>query len=257
VEAAGDFYTAWDGDDVVSKTGDKSAYTFNTILFFDNSGRQEGLVTPVVTLPALNPEFSFDVAFNYHRYTPPYFTAVTDFTDTLEVLVSTDCGEHYSRLYKKGGAELATFASPILNPLTVQADFINPKDSNWRREHISLSSIPGGPNQAARFKFSYKSGLGGSIHIDNVRLGTATGIPSGQSSPTYAVYPNPADRTLTIGRAMGTKATMTNAMGQVVLAQHITTDTERMEVADLPAGLYLLTITDSKGAKVTMKVTKR
>ena len=258
LEEGGDFYTAWDADNTVKKTGTNSAGTFNTILFFDNTGRQEGLLTPPVTVPTSAPRLSFDVAYNYHRYTPPYFNVNTDFTDTLEVLVSTNCGASWSSLYKKSGASLATFSTPILNPLTVQADFINPADSNWRREQIDLGALTGGGMpQNARFKFSYRSGLGGSINIDNVRVASATAVDLHSGPAGYRFYPNPVTDVLTIEGGQNTTVTLVNTLGQVVLREQITAPEHSVSTAGLTSGLYLLNITDRMGTTHTARIIKK
>lgn len=191
LQEAGDFYSAWAGDNTVFKSGAQSIGTFNTIFFFDNAGRGEGLISPLVKLDAVKPRLSFDVAYNYHEYTPPYFSATVDFADTLEVLISTDCGDHYTQIYKKGGKDLATFSTPIINPLSIDADFITPADSNWRNEKIDLSSFVASGSVNALFKFNYVSALGGSINMDNVKVGSATSVLV-VTKPNFHLYPNPA-----------------------------------------------------------------
>ena len=258
LEAAGDFYTAWDVDNTVAKTGSQSAGTFNTILYFDNAGRGEGLITPSITIPSTKPVLSFDVAYNYHEYTPPYFTATVDFADTLEVLVSTDCGAHYSSLYKKGGADLATFSTPIINPLSIQADFATPADSNWRNERIDLSSLSaGGSATAAVFKFNYISALGGSINLDNVFVGSVTAVPSDKNTQHFQVYPNPVSDNLFVSGAASTSVSIANMLGQVEIATDITSDRQSISMAKLPAGSYIMTIIDQNGERYSTRIVKR
>jgi pimeloyl-ACP methyl ester carboxylesterase len=254
LEEAGDFYTAWVDDNTVARTGSQSVNAFNTIFFFDNSGRSEGLITPAISLPAVKPMLSFDVAYNYHRYTPPYLTATVDFADTLEVLISNDCGASYTRLYKKGGADLATFSNPILNPLAINDLFAAPADSNWRTERIDLSGYPSGGNDVF-VKFNYISALGGSINIDNVQIGSATSVAGAASRPGFRVYPNPASgevRVASSGEAIR-KLEVVDMAGRKVLSataedQHATLMT--LDTRNLPAGIYMLQIHAADGMRM-------
>eukprot|EP01030_Chromulinospumella_sphaerica_P034464 gene34464-biopygen16085 len=83
-------------------------------------------------------------------------------------MVSTDCGDNFTTVYKKGGSELATFPSPILNATSIPASFIDPGADNWRNEDVDLNAYK--TFDKVIVKFSYKSSLGGSINIDNVRV---------------------------------------------------------------------------------------
>jgi predicted esterase len=253
LEEAGDFYTAWVDDNTVAKTGNQSVNAFNTIFFFDNSGRAEGLITPAVSLPAVRPMLSFDVAYNFHRYTPPYLTATVDFADTLEVLISNDCGNSYTRLYKKGGADLATFSNPILNPLSINDLFAVPADSNWRTERVDLSAYASGGNDVF-IKFSYISALGGSNTIDNVQIGSATSVAGGASRTAIRVYPNPASdevRVASAGEAIR-KLEVVDMAGRKVLSIPVEDPHAaliKVDTHSLPAGIYMLQIYTEDGLR--------
>ncbi len=251
---SGDFYTAWEQDNSIALTGSNSATAFNTILIFDNLSRADALVTPPVNVAAMNaPLLSFDVSFTYDRYTPPYFTADVDFADTLEVLASTDCGSHFSSIYRKGGAELATFANPVINPLNLNSLFPVPADSNWRHETIDLNAwkTSGSP---VIFKFNYISGLGGAINIDNVYVGTNTAVGEVKKNMPV-VAPNPAHDLLWVSleNASLIRLELYDMSGRVLFqklasgrGQHLL----QLSTADLPEGLYMLHITSSEGSFV-------
>jgi uncharacterized repeat protein (TIGR01451 family) len=78
------------------------------------------------------------------------------------------------------------------------------------------------------------------------------------SAPTVTVvksvdiYPNPASDALTIKTLPGSYAafTISNAMGQHIVQQTITSAINTVDVKALPAGLYYITLTGEQGKKV-------
>ncbi|RYD53260.1 MAG: T9SS type A sorting domain-containing protein [Sphingobacteriales bacterium] len=257
LDPAGDAYSVWAEDNTVARTGQQSLSAFNTILIFDNQGRKEKLVSPLVTVKPNQSILQFDVAYNYHRYTPPYLNPATDFADTLEVEASTDCGATYQPLYKKGGAQLATFASPILNPLSVNACFINPSVSNWRTESISLSGIAGTTPVNALFRFVYTSALGGSINIDNVAVRSTTAVTSVSGTEAFKLYPNPAQEQVVVSGAAGMTLTVVNTLGQVLIRQNLSGTDQTLDVRSLVPGVYQVVVTDESGVRGRQQLLKQ
>jgi dienelactone hydrolase len=253
LDPAGDAYSVWAEDNTVSRTGNQSLSAFNTILIFDNAGRKEKLVSPLVTVKPNQPVLQFDVAYNYHQYTPPYLTAITDFADTLEVEVSTDCGATYQSLYKKGGAQLATFTSPILNPLSINACFINPSANNWRTESIPLSGIAG---TNALFRFVYTSALGGSINIDNVAMRSTAAVTSASGPTAFKLYPNPAQEQVTVNGAAGMTLTVVNPLGQVLIRQTLSGTDQVLDIRSLVPGVYQVVLMDETGIRGRQQLLK-
>ncbi|MFW6222492.1 MAG: alpha/beta hydrolase-fold protein, partial [Bacteroidota bacterium] len=134
----------WYVDGDVKKDGMYSIATFNTILMFYTLGYIESFYSPVMDLSGVaSPDLTFDLAYNYHKYTPPYFTNEVLFADTLVISVSTDCGQTFQEIYRKGGADLATAPDPIINPLSLQQVFFTPDSGEWRNEAVDLSAFAG------------------------------------------------------------------------------------------------------------------
>jgi hypothetical protein len=241
-QPSGDYLLPWSYDDEFD-----ALFTFNSIFVFDNSNRKEEILSPVLNLSSLsNPFVSFDVAFNYTSFMAN--GADTTFTDTLEVLVSTNCGETYQSVYKKAGAALATFASPIVNPGDLNAYFISPADSNWRRETIDLT--PYATSQNAVVKFSYISGLGGAIFLDNIAFVNEQTdikeIPAAQVN----IYPNPAKDQckLECGNDIIQMVTVHDIAGKQIYSQQGDGGKGMMlSTTTLPNGVYLLHITTANG----------
>lgn len=252
---------AWDKDDIVKRNGLSSLFTFNTILIFNTMGAVESFSSPVMDLSAASkPTLTFDLAFNYHQYTPPYFVQTVDFADTLEILISTDCGQSYQQLYRKGGADLATVNSPILNPLSVQQCFFVPADSNdWRREHIDLSGYKS--STEAIIQFNYISALGGSINIDNIDIADewATSVAEVESFVDIRLYPNPAVNAVRVASPAlrGDRVEVYHVSGALVLAQSVDqAGQQEIDVSSLESGYYLVKVITSEGEGIRKLVVR-
>ncbi len=235
----------WEFDNSVSRNGQGSIYAFNTILVFNTLQARENFSSPVMDLTSVQkPTLAFDVAFNYHQYTPPYFTDTVNFADTLEVLISTDCGATFQSVYKKGGADLATATDPILNPLSVQECFFIPKDSTeWRKERIDLSAFANADEAVLRF--DYISALGGSINLDNITIDDASVISDKEElkKAKFEMYPNPAADLLTVDYDFEelNYLEIYDLKGRMVFSQALNNSNQlKLNVESYEKGVYIL-----------------
>lgn len=235
----------WSVDNSISRDGQSSLFAFNTILIFNTLGARENFSSPLMDFRTVSkPTLAFDVAFNYHQYTPPYFTDTVNFADTLQVLISVDCGQSFQTIYKKGGADLATAAAPILNPLTIPATFFSPKDSTeWRRERIDLSNFSNATEAVIRF--DYISSLGGSINLDNITIDDASIISNKEmaSEITFEMFPNPAKDEVFIhyDYKESKELEIYSLNGSLVFSQELDNSNElRVKLGHYDRGLYIL-----------------
>ncbi|MFN3940832.1 MAG: T9SS type A sorting domain-containing protein, partial [Chitinophagales bacterium] len=116
---------------------------------------------------------TFDVAYT------PYSSG---YTDTLAVLVTTDCGETFTQLYYAGGFDLAT-APPY------SGGYFIPANNQWRNDTVHLNAFIGEAN--AIIVFRNIGGWGQWLYIDNVNL---NGLPLTLEQPEAInanFYPNP------------------------------------------------------------------
>ncbi|MEN9972029.1 MAG: hypothetical protein RIS20_376 [Bacteroidota bacterium] len=132
----------------------------------------DDLVMPLdASVLDIQPYLYFDVA--YARWGAGY-------SDTLAVMISTDCGVSFQQVYLKGGTDLAT--SP-----DNQSSFI-PTAQQWRTDSVDLSAYLGQTNLQVAFR--NKGGWGNNIYIDNINLGSMANL---NESPKQfiSIYPNP------------------------------------------------------------------
>jgi predicted esterase len=235
----------WFYDDFVSNDGQQSICAFNTILVFYTTGNTESIISPSInTSGASQLMISYDIAYTYHRFTPPYLLEETVFADTLEVLISTDCGASYSSVFKAGGEDLATTDNPITNPLSIPASFLDPSADDWRTDSISITDLNA---DNILVKFDYTSALGGSINIDNFRVEEVSTVSTQETEPVPAfnMYPNPAQNRLQIDLdgTLAASVVIYDINGRTVFNQPVRqNDVLSLDVSSLSAGMYIVEV---------------
>ena len=98
--------------------------------------------------------FSFWYAYKYRNTGLPV-------ADSLEVLVSKDCGATYTSLWKKGGQDLATvngFGDTIFYPFGID---------KWKQVMLDISSYK---NNKLMFAFREVNGKGNNLFVDNINV---------------------------------------------------------------------------------------
>lgn len=179
-----------------SAAGTTSAWAINTnvggfaqsqrSMWFNNydidldGAREEVWMSKTDLSASVNTGLAFDVA--YVPYGFPY-------SDTLAVLVSTDCGATWSEVYMKGGVLLST--GPANQSLFV------PSAAQWRRDSISLAAFDGEPEVLVAFQ--NRGRWGNALYVDNINLagGLGTGV-QGIDVVGISLFPNPAGEQATI-----------------------------------------------------------
>jgi serine protease len=138
--------------------------------YLDASGIRDGFHAPKVNMSAVSQaSLSFDVA--YARYDATY-------SDSLRVMLSTNCGQTWSQIYFKGGTTLATAPDYTV-------DLFVPTSTEWRKETINITSFAAGQGNVL-INFENHGHYGNGIYIDNVNITYST------SSAPNANYNYPA-----------------------------------------------------------------
>jgi len=185
----------------------------------------EDLITEPINLAGnTTPTLYFWVAYS------PLSTAVTD---TLEVLMSTDCESSFTSIYKKWGGALQTV------PPQVTAFVPNP--FQWRLDSINLA--PYFPASNAIFIFRNISDKGNNLYLDDLNI-----LPTGTNPIVYDeqvyLFPNPALGILNIGCRISdseqVQITIYNVIGQLIY-QSITNDQLfQIDLSHEAKGVYII-----------------
>lgn len=233
-------YTATDG----------AVFSFNSIFIFDNSTTKEEIISPNLDFSGQTKAYlHFKTDYNYVKYTAAVFGVDTVFADTLEVLVSTDCGNNYSSIFKKGGADLTGQSAPLLNPLNLNQVALDVDPGRYKQFNVDVSSYAGQSN--VNFKFRYISALGGYIYLDDVIVNNdaASVEKPGMVNKEMKLYPNPATHQLNISFTEAMKQVQVfNVMGQLVYSEEGNAALNKtINVANLPKGTYWIKIFTEQG----------
>ncbi len=212
------------------------------------SGERDEMITPAINLTTQSsPQLTFQVA--YQLYTNPVPTQT--YADTLEVLISSDCGQTYTSIYKKFGATLTT-ATP--NYSTTQ--FV-PTAAQWRQETVSLAPYATVPN--AYFKFRNGSGYENMLYLDDINIAGVVGLNQASVAPTVEIWPNPSQGmiSLNIANAVTENATVTvyNIVGETAISTVIknANGVYTLDLSTLANGVYNLEV-KTDNAKTTKKI---
>lgn len=228
--------TTWARTTVAAKTGVASAFMDN--YNYNASGQVDELIAPSVNLTGgTSPVLTFQVA--YQMYTDP--STSPNYSDTLNVMISTNCGSSYTSIYKKFSSTLAT-----TNPTFSTTQF-TPTSSQWRMETISLSTYSA--STGAIVKFHHTTDFENQMYIDDVNISATMGINVYAALAGIQIYPNPsADGKFFVdvkqNESQVQKLSVYDVLGNKVygIDQHIPTGFYEMNLDNLSNGTYLVEI---------------
>ncbi len=224
-----------------ANTGAASMW-FNSINYTCN-GCIDEITMPNLDLTTMSsPLMSFQVA--YRLLSDP--TQSTTWSDSLRVLLSTDCGVTWNQLYFKYGSNLTTILPPFSTTPFV------PGAADWRLETINLASYSAFNNVLVKFKTT--SDYENNMYIDDINIASSTGIKTYNASENISVYPNPTSGVISINSSLigvqDFKVIVTTILGEKVSSQIISNTnsaTHKIDLSNQPDGVYLINvISDSK-----------
>jgi hypothetical protein len=225
--------STWEKTTSASKTGNAAVKIGN----FGNQvvGQRDYLRSPTVNIAGVDSAFvSFQVAAATYTNT----STQNNVWDTLQVLISTDCGQTYTSVYKKWGSSLITRSTATRTAFT-------PGINEWRYEEINIGSFIGqGEILVALLN---TNGNENDIYLDDINIRTVTVNPnlkeagflvtpnptSGQVSVQF--YPHPEKlKSVSIYNVSGQK------IAETVITGEVASNVYNFDLTTSPSGLYVV-----------------
>ena len=236
---------SWARTTAAAKTG-VASMRFNSINYPCNG------CIDIITLPNINlttissPQLTFQVA--YRLLSDP--NVFPNWSDSLRVDISTNCGTTWTNLYFKYGANLTTIV-----PTFSTTPFV-PAQSNWRLETINLA--PYAANNNVLFRFKVTSDYENNLYVDDINIAGVTGISEVSSGSSFMVYPNPAGNELSvISYQLLEKGEVSiyNMLGEKIIQQEIPAGEKQItfSIKNIPAGIYFVQARNN-GQAITKKL---
>lgn len=172
---------SWERTTSAASDGNASAVLRN--YNFNMSGKSDNLISPVITGNSIYD--SLFLTFDY-AYAPGanYPGAPGNLEDTLEVKVTTDCGQTFTTIFKKFGNEMSTVSDPMVRK---NSAFVAAKD-DWQRVAVYLTPITN-KNDLQVF-FTSRGNNRNNVYIDNVKVYGVI-VPALLKEKGYLLYPTP------------------------------------------------------------------
>jgi hypothetical protein len=238
----------WERTLLAAKTG-KAAVVMRNFDYQAN-GQKDYIRLPLMTIPTADSAFmTFQVAAAAVSDTG---TAGNAF-DSLEVLVSKDCGATFTSLYKKGGKELLTRLTPV-------TDSYKPASTEWRKDSVNLTPYIGAGE--ILLAFANTNEHENNIYLDDINVYTLTVNPV-LKTKGFMITPNPTTGRITIQfypyPAFVKGINIFTSTGQRVASQRLNASGSSgytFDLTGMASGVYVVQVV--LGDKIiTQKVIKR
>jgi hypothetical protein len=228
---------------------------------FNGNNASDNLFSPLMQVSNVDSVFlTFDRAHVSAKYPGSTSTPL----DSLEILITTDCGKTFQSVYKKWGEDLQSVGDPnfpVVYPPTDTIGFRPSSPSHWKKDSIDLTGIVGANNKF-QVVFKNTSNKGNNIYLDNINLYSVT-LPAKLKQNGYLISPNPFDGMLSVRhylRPVDLKGIqITNAAGQTVFRRTFSGDALSnipINLSRYAAGVYMIKMVYTNKV-ITERIVKR
>lgn len=200
-------------------------------------GQESWLVSPVLDLSGLT-QGSMFFATSYGKHPAA--------SESLRILVSTDCGIHYNNeIFNKAGTQLQNAVSSIeWEPGTA---------SQWTNEYLSINDFAG--NDQVRFAFVVRNESGNNLYLDNIEFFVQDDPDPPQIEQPWYVYSSefsPTDFYITfkLEEKQDVRLVLYNTVGQIVfdnLLSDVLNQTYNVSLYGQSPGIYIARVVTNTG----------
>jgi hypothetical protein len=225
----------------VEGTDSSSAWMQNYV--YHGLNKKDQLFSPIIKYSNVDSVFlTFDLSSV--PYSNPATT--TSQVDTLEILLTKDCGANFLSVYKKWGAQLQTTGAANTG---FPYEYLAGNNSHvWRRDSVNILPFVGTSSEFQVIFQNTHNEPGNNIFLDNINVFTEN-VPEYMKKKGYQIQPNPfADRLHIWYYKPANDLKYINiydAIGQLVFSKNYSGNTSGFIDVDLPgkpAGVYLVKI---------------
>jgi hypothetical protein len=196
---------------------------------YSANGEYDDLNSPIMNFAnASNINLSFDYA--YSLWTDPNSSQI--WSDTLIILVSSDCGLTWQNIWEEAGLDLVT-----TNPVYNEFEWFPSNNSDWNSASINLNSFIN--QDGIIIKFRNVNQYENNLFLDNINIiSDGSTYMNEDIQNSILVYPNPADKNIFINH-QGLKQ-IYNVLGERI----IYTYDNKIDISNLTAGVYVIKLDD-------------
>jgi hypothetical protein len=196
---------------------------------YSANGEYDDINSPMMNFTgATSVTLAFDYA--YSLWTDPNLSE--NWSDTLIILVSADCGLTWQKIWEKAGADLVT-TNPIFNDF----EWFPTNNNDWNSETISLNNYSN--KDGVMIKFRNVNQYENNLFLDNINISSNGNTSVGEAQMnSVLVYPNPADKQIDVNY-QGLKQ-IYNMLGERV----ISTYDSSIDISSLSKGVYVISLED-------------
>lgn len=219
----------WERTTTAANTGTASMVIRN--YDYNSSGTIDKFISSVITGTSVYD--SMYISFDY-----AYATGIAaNIADTLEVQVTTDCGQTFTTIWKNYGTGLQT-------ALNTSGAFIPSAANNWANVNVNLFNYIG--TKDFQVYFVAKSNKQNNLYIDNINIYGIT-VPPLLKKQGYLIYPSPFSQQFIIRNYQVPvtlqRASVYNSLGQLIWSKSYNGNayTEMpVDLGNAPSGIYFV-----------------
>jgi len=243
-----------DGDKTWELTN-TAGYNSSSSVYINNAdyganGEYDDLISPTLNFSSLS-SASLEFDYAYSLWTDPTSSQV--WSDTLIILISSDCGVSWQNIWEKAGIDLVT-TIPIFNEFTW-----NPSNNNdWNSIVINLNTYIN--QDDVLIKFRNVNQYENNLYLDNINI-KSTPNSVEEVKIDHIVYPNPTNSHINIEITSSEFTEMelyvSNPIGQTVYSKSINSNRERIitiNLNDFSEGIYFVNLITSTGEFYTKQI---